>query len=190
MTIETTARASDAEIAKLVEELEEQPGAGSDRLGHLLRNFPADPRLLFLNGSLKAAAGETGEARRSMRRAIDVAPDFAIARFQLGLLQLTCAEPIAAQETWGPLHALPEDAYLRVMVSGLVRMIQDDADGAIRLLRRGIALNRENAVLNGDMELVIEQLLRPRDGDDAGWGGAVTSSAALLLRQASLRTRH
>jgi Flp pilus assembly protein TadD len=159
---------------------------GMQDLDALLRDYPRDARLHFLKGSLLAGRQDYAAARASMRHAVDLAPDYGIARFQLGFLLLTSGEPVAAQEAWGPLHALAADNYLRLFAVGLGHMIRDEFADAIRLLQDGIAHNRDNPAMNRDMNLLIDEM-RKKQGEDA----APTSSAEFLLQQSALKTtRH
>jgi tetratricopeptide (TPR) repeat protein len=153
-------------------------------LERLLDDYPRDPRLHFLKGSLLASQQEYAEARKAMRAAVDIAPDYAIARFQLGFLLLTSGDAVAAQEAWGPLHALPADNYLRIFVEGLTNLIVDKFDETIRVLEDGMRRNKENPAMNRDMQLIIDEIRRKPRGDSGG------SSVDLLLQQAALRTRH
>jgi tetratricopeptide (TPR) repeat protein len=153
----------------------------------VLRDYPNDPRLLFLQGSLLAGRQEYAAAREVIRKAVDLAPDFAIARFQLGLLQLTSGEAVAAQETWGPLHSLPDGHYIKSFVVGLCHLIKDEFPAANAELERGIAHNQENPPLNRDMQMIIDEVRSRRLGEGEG----SVSSVDLLLQQAALRgTRH
>jgi len=176
-------------MSALIAGIQKNAKRGMRDLDTILSEFPDDPRLHFLKGSLQAGREDYAAARISMRRAVDLAPDFAVARFQLGLLLLTSGEPHAAQEAWGPLHALPMDNYLHLFVQGLTHLIQDQFDDTIRLLQDGIARNRENAPMNNDMQMIIDEVRRTMAGQDKG--GAATSSVDLLLQQARLKsTRH
>lgn len=158
-------------------------------LESMLAEFPDDPRLHFLRGSLLAGRQDYAAARAEMRRAVDLAPGFAVARFQLGLLLLTSGEPHAASETWGPLQSLPADHFLRLFVAGLSHLIQDDFGEAIRLIREGIANNRENAAMNRDMQMIVDEMERKQRG--GGEGERIVSSVDLLLQQAALKAgRH
>jgi hypothetical protein len=125
-------------------------------------------------------------ARASTRRAVDLAPDYAVARFQLGFLLLTSGEPHAAQEAWGPLHGLPRQNCLRSFVEGLCHLIRDEFVDAISSLEKGIAANHENPPMSRDMHLIIEELHRKI----AGHQGGVTSSVDQLLQQSALKRRH
>lgn len=139
----------------------ETVGADDERglaeIDRLLADYPADARLHFLKGSVLAGVQRYPEARGAMRQAVALAPGFAIARFQLGLLELSSGEAEAASATWGPLGQLPADDPLRLFAEGLRCLAADDFEGAIRLLREGIALNEANPAINRDMQLVIGQ---------------------------------
>jgi tetratricopeptide (TPR) repeat protein len=156
-------------------------------LDALMASYPSDARLHFLKGSLLAGAQDYTAARREMRRAVDLAPDYAVARFQLGLLILTSGEPHAALEAWGPLHALPPDHFLRLFVRGLTHLINDEFSDAISLLAQGVAHNNENPAMNRDMQLVIEEARLKLESA----GSDRVTSVDLLLQQAALKaSRH
>lgn len=156
---------------------------GAD-LDEALRGWPLDPRLHFLKGSLLASRQDYAGARVAMRRAVDIAPDYAVARFQLGLLLLTCGEPYAAQEALGPLHSLAPDHYLHLFASGLSSLISDDFERAADLLVRGMSRNHDNPAMNRDMQLIVDQL-RTKMADGVGNGPA--SPVDQLLQQAALK---
>jgi hypothetical protein len=120
---------------------------------------------------------------------VDLAPDYAIARFQLGFLLLTSGESHAAQEAWGPLHALPADNYLRLFVMGLCHLIRDEFNDVINVLQDGMARNRDNPAMNRDMQLIIDEVRAKLSGQDRGT--APISSVDFLLQQAAMKaTRH
>ncbi|HYD86000.1 MAG TPA: hypothetical protein VEA80_00855 [Vitreimonas sp.] len=180
-------RTADTDVLEaLAREVGAEPAAQLPRLDELLRTYPEDARLHFLRGSILIGEGRPIEAHQSLTRAVALAPDFAIARFQLGFFQLTSGEAQDALETWGRLDALPDAHYLRKFVDGLRCLIRDDFQGAIEALRAGIALNQENPPLNRDMELIINQcepLLKAGGEDD----GEPVSETAFILRQFSPR---
>lgn len=130
---------------------------GLERIDALAIRHPADPRLHFLRGSVLAGLKRYEEALPAMRRAVAIAPGFALARFQLGLLELSSGNPSAAEATWGPLDTLAADDPLRMFAAGLRHLIRDEFAETVRLLREGIALNRDNPPLNHDMRLLAEQ---------------------------------
>lgn len=177
-------------LEALVDAIRTGEQGGMASLTELKDSYPSDPRLHFLEGSLLAGRGDYTEAQTAMRRAVSIAPDFAIARFQLGFLQLTCGDSYGAQESWGPLHGLPQGHYLRRFVLGLCHLIRDEFADAKAELLSGVAANTENPPLNNDMMLIVDEIGRKIDGQIDETGSAL-SSAQLLLQQASLKsTRH
>ena len=153
-----------------------------ERIDKLLAEFPEDARLHFLRGSNLIGNGRLIEAHRSLSRAVAIAPDFAIARFQLGFFQLTSGEAENALETWGRLDRLPDTHYLRKFVDGLRCLIRDDFHGAIDALRAGILLNQEIPPLSRDMQLIIDRCLPllAKGHDD---GETAASETSLILQQ-------
>jgi tetratricopeptide (TPR) repeat protein len=113
----TTNLCDDTEMQELVVALQSDGGEALERADRLLAEYPEDPRLHFLRGSTLAGIGRPIEALPALKKAVELAADFAIARFQLGFFQLTSNEPAQALSTWGPLALLPEDNYLRKFVA-------------------------------------------------------------------------
>lgn len=175
----------DDKISSLLAALGDDPRRGMRDLDGLLQDFPGDARLHFLKGSMLAGKQDFAAARDAMRHAVHLAPDYGVARFQLGMMLLSSGEAVEAQEVWGPLHALPPSHYLHLFVKGLGRMIHDDFSEAARLLKEGIAHNTENPPMNRDMQLILDELAKKTGGDDGA-----TSSVDFLLQQSALRPRH
>lgn len=167
----------------LVEAMQEDENQ-IDRVDLLLAEFPDDARLHFLRGSMLVANGRLIEAHRALSRAVALEPDLHIARFQLGLFQLTSGEAENALETWGRLDRLSDGHYLREFVDGMRCLLRDDFAGTIQHLEQGIALNHENPPLNRDMTMIIERC-RPLLAN-AGLkeeSGEAASETSLILNQ-------
>ena len=147
----------DGEMETLLSVLKSDSQAALNKADGLLASYPRDARLHFLRGSILVGAGKPIEAYASLSRAVDIAPDFAIARFQLGFFQLTSGEANNAVATWGPLERLEDGHYLKLFVEGLRHLIADDFDTAFVLLEQGMAANTENPPLNRDMQLLIDR---------------------------------
>ena len=157
-----------------------------------LADYPYDPRLHFLKGSLLIGLKRFVEAHDALSRAVEIAPDFALARFQLGFFELTSGEAEAAVQTWRPLHGLAPEHWMLSFVIGLEHLIADRFAECIAALRAGIAANNENLPLNHDMQLIIakcEELIAENAADAGGEGQADVSATSLLLRSAGPGTK-
>lgn len=173
--------ASDEEIAELVASLEGSEG-GERIVGDLLARYPGDPRLHFMRGSLLAEGGRAIEAHQALSRAIELEPGYALARYQLGLFELSSGEPARALSTWGPLLTLGDDNYFRKFVEGMARLIRDEFAEAIVFFEQGMALNRENEPMNRDIRLLVEQC-RTLQRKTASPGNDEQSATSLILKQ-------
>jgi tetratricopeptide (TPR) repeat protein len=180
--------ASDAEIAALVQAASGNAGIGAAR--KMVERYPEDARLHFMLGSLLANDGEAIEAHAEMSRAVELAPSFMLARYQLGFFELTSGEPQRALSTWGPLLAEPRDNYLRVFVEGMTHLIRDEFADAIERFEAGKTLNHDNPPMNNDIDRLIAecrkllQQERPLDGE----GEEISATALLLGRLGGNRT--
>ena len=159
------------------------------RLDELVLDYSSDPRLPFMRGSVLAGLERYDEARVAMQTAVDLAPDFAIARFQLGFLILTSGDPTGAHAVLAPLLNLPAEHPLRLFVEGLGAMVAGRFDEAVTRLQAGIERNTELPPLNRNMAILIQEILnRP---SEHGGQEEVESGAHFLLKQYSFKdTRH
>jgi hypothetical protein len=188
----------------LVAQLQHDEGGGLAQLGELLLRWPLDPRLHFLQGSVLAGQQRYDEGRRAMARAVEIAPDYALARFQLGFLDLTSGRALDAIAVWTPLVGLPQHEPLRVLAEGLMNLANDRFSEARRLLALGMELNRAVPLINADMQLILDQIDGLPDGraaaeqaggpPAAGESEAPASAVHLLLQQSRFKddsgTRH
>jgi tetratricopeptide (TPR) repeat protein len=176
---------SDEEMGQL---LSAMSASAPDELAlaeRLIDAYPEDPRLQFLRGSMLAGRGRPIEAHAALTRAVQLAPDFALARFQLGFFELTSGEAARALTTWEPLQELPADHYLARFVAGLRHLVHDRFGETIAALEAGIAVNDENLPLNRDMQLIIDECRSlARDAPSAE---AETSATSFLLDQLGAR---
>lgn len=119
---------------------------------------PADPRPLALLGGLLVNAGLVDVAEAAYVSALQRAPGFALARFQLGLLRLTADRPAVAMATWAPLEGLGEGDPLCLFKRGMESLTLDRFEDARRWLLAGKAANTTNEPLNRDMQMVIDRM--------------------------------
>lgn len=172
---------SEAQLQELMEAMQADMADELLRADALIADFPVDPRLHFLRGSILASIGRPLEALPALQKAVALAPDFAIARFQLGFFHLTSGEPAEALSTWGPLALLPDPHYLRSFVAGLTHLIRDEFAAAVEQLGAGIAANQENPPLNRDMGLLMDQAAALLGEAGAAAADADAESAASFL---------
>ena len=119
-------------------------------------DFDPGPWLLF--AADLAQEGQMDRAESAYLDLLQRAPNFAIARFQLGLLQFTSARPAVALRSWAPLDLLPETHYLRLFTGAFACLAEDKFEATAALLREGIAQNTENPPLNQDMQMLLGKL--------------------------------
>lgn len=190
---------SDSDMQRLLVDLSDPNLNDIIILENALSKYNDDPRVHFLQGSTLAAMGRLIEAHAALSCAIDIAPDFHIARFQLGFFQLTSGESDNALKTWAPLDGLTKEHYLRIFVIGLRHLVRDELTECITMLTKGISLNEENEPLNTDMQLIISQVTPLIDANagekfDSGVanqdGSDEASLTSILLQQSVQNTRH
>jgi tetratricopeptide (TPR) repeat protein len=121
-------------------------------------NAATTARSLLLAAAGYAQIQQYDRAEAAYILALEQQPELAIARFQLGLLQLTTGRPAVAATTWRALGLLDDRNPLKLFKQGLEHLARDEFDAAIARLAEGIAHNPDNAPLNHDMELVIERI--------------------------------
>lgn len=119
---------------------------------------PLDGERRYLLGAELAQQQDYEGAVLEMSAAIALNPLLHVARLQLGLLHLTLAQPDHAVHLLAPLEQLPDDSPLKHFKRGLEALIRDDFAACVRALEHGIALNRDNAPLNADMQLIVSQV--------------------------------
>lgn len=152
-----TKRYPDNEMQVLVELMSTNPEDALKATDVALAAYNDDPRLHFLKGSMVASLGKSIEAYHAFKMAVELEPDFWIARFQLGFFQLTSGESENALKTWARLDMLPQEHYLKLFSVGLRHLVRDEFAQCIAHLESGIQANTENLPLNKDMALIIER---------------------------------
>jgi len=151
----------------------------------LTAEFPEDARLYFLKGSLLVGLNRHIGAHRALSRAVELDPEYSIARFQLGFFELTSGEVEAAKATLKPLHRLPDGHYLRYFAAGLELLIADRFEECVASLRSGQEANDENEAMNHDMALIIQKCLELQNIDNPGVSDDEEISATSLLLRSS-----
>ncbi len=116
------------------------------------------PQAYYILAAEHAEIGMMQRAIAGMEKAVSLDPGLWTAQLQLGLLLLTQNLPNEAVISWKVLEQLPEDDALFCFGKGLVALVDEDVEGCISYLKKGIALNISNPSLNGDMEKIISNI--------------------------------
>lgn len=181
----------DDDMAQLLAAIQTDEAGGLALADRLIDAYPADARLQFLRGSVLVGNGRSIEGHAALSRAVELAPDFALARFQLGFFELTSGEADRALASWEPLGSLPQDSSLSLFVAGLTHLIHDRFADAISALRQGMEANDDNPPLNRDMQLIVEQCARLlEEGGAPAEPVEEASATSLLLGQLGGGTVH
>jgi tetratricopeptide (TPR) repeat protein len=120
----------------------------------------------FLIGSEHAAAGDMPAAESAFANAVLLAPEFALARYQLGLLQFTGGRAAVALVTWGPLFSLGAGEPLGQFVRGFAALAQDRFEESLEHFQAGLRCQQVNPAVAADITQVTDavQKLARRDG--------------------------
>ena len=129
-----------------------------EMLKTLLERDPNHVFATYLLAAQHAQLGMMDRAEEGFGRTVQMAPEFPIARFQLGQLLLVKADAAGAKATLAPLADLPAAQALSHYAKGLIAAADEDAAGAIAQLQAGLACAQEIPALAADMQRVIANL--------------------------------
>lgn len=128
-------------------------------------------KYLHMLGAEYAQIGMMDRAAAHMARAVDMDPDLHTARFQLGLLHITCNQPEQALSVLAPLEKLPDDSPFHHFGMGLQHLVQDRFKPCRESLLKGVELNSASAspnlALNADMQKLLNALEENGGGTEA-----------------------
>ena len=135
---------------------EDRSGAALELFARASAIEPASGVPHFLMGSEHASAGDMQAAELAFANAVLLAPDFHIARYQLGLLQFSSQRAAVALLTWQPLSSLPDSEPWCHLVRGFAALAEDRLQDSLTHLRRGLERNVDNPALAADIGKVME----------------------------------
>lgn len=154
----------------------------------LIDRNPVHPYGHYLLAAEHMQLGMVDRAEEGFARAVALAPDFSIARFQLGQLYLVKGDGALAKSTLAPLADLPSGTALASYAKGLIAMVDDDVPGAVEALQTGLACEQEILPLAGDMQRLLANLMAPTEDGAFPAGVETTMSAAPLYLSAYGKT--
>lgn len=143
-------------------------------------------KYLYMLGAEYAQIGMMDRAATHMAQAVDMDPGLHTARFQLGLLHITCNQPAQALSVLTPLEKLPDDSAFHHFGVGLQHLLQDQFKPCREALLKGIELNSAspvpNLALNADMQKLLAALEEHGGGaDTVAAMGATQAEAGFLM---------
>lgn len=147
--------------------MESKTDSDLSQLRRAVLNDPRNGELRYLLGAEMAHQHDYEGAVLEFSAAIALSPQLHAARFQLGLLHLTLAQPHHAIAVLAPLEDLGDNAALKQFKRGIEALIKDDFSNCLQHLQRGIELNQENPPLNRDMRMIVERVTATLDAQKA-----------------------
>lgn len=139
---------------------------------------------LLLLGSQLASMGAVDRAEAAYSSALLRAPELLVARFQLGLLQLTSGRTALAFLTWQKLTQLAPTEPFRCYVLGFMALAQNQLDRCLHQFAQGLELPQSNVALMQDirntMSMVQESILAASAAASQASEGAGDASHILL----------
>lgn len=122
----------------------------------LLEREPGHVMARYLLAAQHAQLGMMDRAEAGFREVVGLAPEFPIARFQLGQLLLTKSESDEAYEMLAPLATRADavGAYARALCAAA----RDDVPTTVAELQAGLELPQDIPALEHDMRQLLERL--------------------------------
>ncbi|HWS41189.1 MAG TPA: hypothetical protein VN247_07895 [Arenimonas sp.] len=121
-----------------------------------------DSNHVFANYLLAAEHAQIGmvdRAEAGFSRTVALAPDFNIARFQLGQIHLVKGDNSAAKLVLEPLtRSADQNQELSHYAKGLVALTEDNVEMAVSELQAGLAYQHEIPALAADMRRIVSNL--------------------------------
>ncbi|MGH8108425.1 MAG: tetratricopeptide repeat protein [Arenimonas sp.] len=139
----------------------------------------------YLLAAEHAQLGMMDRAEEGFKKTVELAPDFPMARFQLGQLQLVKGDAAAASAMLAPLAQLPAGQALPAYAKGLIAAANEDVNEAIAQLQAGLACEQEIPALAQDMQRVLDNLFALRGTGASTANETATSNPAASLFLAS-----
>lgn len=127
-------------------------------LTDVLQREPIHPELYYFLGIQYAELELYQRAISGLQKAIDLAGEFEIAEFQLGLLYLQTNQSELAATTFHHLGQHVQDPALRAFCQAYEALLTDDIPLAQQALQMGIECCTHNRPLQADMQRVLVSL--------------------------------
>jgi len=132
----------------------------------------------YLLAAEHAQLGMMERAEEGFVRTVALAPDFPMARFQLGQIELVKGDAEAARRVLAPLAQMPAQLALSCYARGLIAAANEDVAEAMGQLRAGLECDQEIPALADDMRRVLANLQALGQSESIGRVEPVPAPAA------------
>jgi tetratricopeptide (TPR) repeat protein len=153
----------------------------ADAVSMLKTLLERDAKHIFGNYLLAAEHAQLGmmdRAEEGFKKTVEMAPDFPMARFQLGQLYLVKSDSTAAKTVLAPLAELPAGQALSAYAKGLIAAANENVNEAISQLQTGLGCEQEIPALAKDMQRVLNNLEALAGNGDSGLASQVSTPNA------------
>jgi tetratricopeptide (TPR) repeat protein len=121
----------------------------------------------YLLAAEHAQIGMMDRAEEGFKRAVELGPDFPMARFQYGQILLVKGDLPECKAVLQPLTTLDNSLALTHFAKGMVAAADEQLDDAIQSLQYGLSLPQDIPVLADDMSRVLNNLHALKNGGGA-----------------------
>jgi tetratricopeptide (TPR) repeat protein len=140
-----------------------------------------DSRIPYLLATDSAQEGRYDEALTLFEKAGQLNPPLPIAHLQQALLHLTLNQNDRAQAALQRIPTGNESDPIAAFRDGMLAMIQNNRNAAVKSLLKGIELNNINPALNKDMQILIDTITQPEQTGATAPDDKLREDADILL---------
>lgn len=142
---------------------------------------PGNPLAYYLLAAQHAQTGLMDRAEQGFKRAVELAPEFAMAHFQLGQLMLVKGDAAAAAHEFRQVRS--DDPAIACYAEGLCALAEERPVDALASLQRGLMLPQTIPALAQDMQQLVDGVgaVAMQEGQEGQEDGAASLTAAPML---------
>ncbi|MCW8877937.1 MAG: hypothetical protein OQK04_11760 [Kangiellaceae bacterium] len=133
-----------------------------------LKNEPNNAEALFLLGSEYAEISMVDEAKEELSKALEIAPQADLVRFQLAMLHFSTNDIEHTQSILEPLATASTDNPYQNLATGVFSLIENNPDQAIENFELALTKELNNPALVANIESFIKNIKSRNQQDSAG----------------------
>lgn len=140
-----------------------------EKLKSLIELDPNHAHALHMLAAEHAQIGLLPRAISEFEKALAVDPELHVARFQMGLAHYALSDLASAEAAWQPLKTLGEHHTLPLYATGLIQILREEFEQAVRSLEMALTAEPEIPSLRKDIARSVERA-RSQLSNDAKTG--------------------